>query len=278
MKRLLLSLLVAALAMSAHATVYHFAVALDGPSEFPTNNSPGIGFGTVNYDDVAHTLQLQVVFSGLRSNTTAAHIHAPTASPFPGGLTNTVGVATTTPSFVGFPLGVTSGTFSNTLDLTVASSFNAAFVANNGGTLASAEAALAAAMIQGRAYWNIHTVAFPPGEIRGFLLLDDDPPVVHSVTASPSVLHPPNKKMVPVTIAVNATDDHAPPVCEIISVTSNEPADGDWEITGPLSLNLRADRSSQGNGRVYTITIQCEDDGGNVVTEEVTVTVPKGRP
>ena len=52
-------------------------------------------------------------------------------------------MATTAPSFVGVPLGVTSGTFNATLDLTLASSFNPAFVTAGGGTVADAEAALA---------------------------------------------------------------------------------------------------------------------------------------
>jgi hypothetical protein len=87
--------------------------------------------------------------------------------------------------------------------------------------------------------------------------------------------------MLPVTIDVEATDDFGPTLCRIIDVTSNEPSspgvrEPDWEITGPLTVNLRADRSGEGNGRVYTITVECEDDGGNEVTSEVIVTVPKG--
>ncbi len=79
------------------------------------------------------------------------------------------GVATTTPSFPGFPLGVTSGTFLSLFDLTLAASWNPAFVANNGGSTAFAEAALAAATADGTAYFNIHSTLFPGGEIRGFL-------------------------------------------------------------------------------------------------------------
>lgn len=56
-----------------------------------------------------------------------------------------------------------------TFDLTLASSWNPAFITANGGTTASAEAALFVGMIQGRAYLNIHSTQFPGGEIRGFL-------------------------------------------------------------------------------------------------------------
>jgi len=171
MRKTLLPALIACSLMSARASVFQYSVTLDGPSESPANASPGIGSGSVNYDNVAHTLQLQVSFSGLLGTTTASHIHAPTASPFSG----TANVATTTPSFTGFPLGVMSGTFANTLNLTAASTYTPAFVTANGGTLAGAEAALASAMAGGKAYWNIHSSVFGGGEIRGFLVAVPEP-------------------------------------------------------------------------------------------------------
>lgn len=126
--------------ISAQAAVYQYSVFLDGPSD--GNTSPGIGNGTVDYDDVLHTLSLQVSFRGLvttnGAGTTVSHIHAATALPFTG----TAAVATTTPTLPGFPASVFSGTYAGTLDLTLASSYNAAFVTANGGTTATAEAAL----------------------------------------------------------------------------------------------------------------------------------------
>src|SRR5450759_2196008 len=49
------------------------------------------------------------------------------------------------------------------------SSYNAAFVTNNGGTAATAFAVLLAGLNAGDAYLNIHSMLFPGGEIRGFL-------------------------------------------------------------------------------------------------------------
>jgi hypothetical protein len=156
------------LAPTSHANVITYQAVLSGPAESPPNASPGTGFATVTYDDLAHTLAVNVTFSDLLGTTTASHIHAPTASPGTG----TAGVATTVPTFAGFPLGVTSGTYVNTLDLTLASSFNPVF---DGGNAASDEAALAAALAADEAYLNIHTAAFPGGEIRGFLLAVPEP-------------------------------------------------------------------------------------------------------
>jgi hypothetical protein len=84
-------------------------------------------------------------------------------------LTGTAGVATTTPTFPGFPAGVTFGTYSHVFDLTSASSWNPAFVTANGG-LAAAEIVFENGVAAGRSYFNIHTVNFPGGEIRGFLV------------------------------------------------------------------------------------------------------------
>jgi hypothetical protein len=171
MKKILLSSLMALSLMPAYATTFSYNVFLDGLSESPANASPGTGFASVIYDNTAHTLFIDLVFSGLVGTTTASHIHAATAVAGTG----TAGVATTTPTFAGFPLGVTSGSYNNTLDLTLASSYNAAYITANGGTTASAEAALASAIASGRAYLNIHSSVFGGGEIRGFLVPVPEP-------------------------------------------------------------------------------------------------------
>jgi hypothetical protein len=117
-------------------------------------------------------------------------------------------------------------------------------------------------------------------------VFDQTPPTITSISANPSALWPPNHQMVPVAIVVNATDNcGGPPVCKIISVSSNEPINGlgdgdtapDWMITGNLTVNLRSERSGKGNGRIYTMAITCTDTTGNPSSRNVTVTVPKNR-
>jgi probable HAF family extracellular repeat protein len=117
--------------------------------------------------------------------------------------------------------------------------------------------------------------------------VDNTPPEI-SVSVSPDTLWPPNHKMVPVVLEVDATDNcDSEPVCQITSVTSNEPINGtgdgntapDWEITGNFTVNLRAERSGKGGGREYTITVECTDASGNssTYTEKVIVPHDKGK-
>jgi len=146
-----------------------FIGTLTGAQEVPPVASPGIGFAVVTFDTVAHTLTVSVTFSGLVSPTAVSHIHC--CAP-PG--TN-AGVATPVPTFPGFPAGVQDGSYTNTFDLTNISSFNPAFITAQGGTVFGAEAALLAGLLNGTAYFNIHTVMFPGGEIRGQLHLVPEP-------------------------------------------------------------------------------------------------------
>jgi hypothetical protein len=142
---------------------------LTGALEVPATGSSGTGNATVVLDTTLNTIQVNVTFSGLLSTTTASHIHCCLPSPFLTGVN--VMVATTIPTFPGFPLGVTSGTYvSTTFNLLDSTTYNPAFITATGGTIAGAETALVTALLAGETYLNIHTNAFPGGEIRGFLV------------------------------------------------------------------------------------------------------------
>ena len=153
------------------ASVITYTATLNGPNEAPPNASPGTGFASVIFDTTLNTMEVDVVFTGLTAGDTASHIHCCTALPGTG----TAIVATTTPTFTGFPNAVTSGSYLHTFDMTLSSSYNAAFITANGGTTTTAEAALLAGIAAGDAYLNIHSTNFPSGEIRGFLVLAPEP-------------------------------------------------------------------------------------------------------
>jgi hypothetical protein len=163
-------LLVAALAWAcigvAQGSVM-LVTTLTGPAENPSNNSPGTGLAFVVIDQIAHTLGIHIEFSGLLGLTTASHIHCCVAPP------GTAVVATTVPTFLGFPLGVSSGTYDTVLDLTDAASYRPGFITSSGGTVALAESVLINGLLAGQAYLNVHSDAFPGGEIRGFLVVPE---------------------------------------------------------------------------------------------------------
>ena len=159
------AIFVACFAWSAGAVPITYRANLTGAAESPPVDSPGTGSTQVTIDTDANTFHVSFVFANLLAPTTVAHIHGPTLTPLAGN----AGVMTTTPSFPDFPAGVTSGSYNRTFDLTDAGTYNPAFIVAQGGDVAQAEAALAAALAEGRAYLNIHSELHPTGEIRGFL-------------------------------------------------------------------------------------------------------------
>lgn len=113
-------------------------------------------------------------------------------------------------------------------------------------------------------------------------VVDTIAPTITNVSVSRTTLRPANHKLVTVNVTVAATDAVSTPVSRIVSVSSNQPVNGtgdgntavDWVISGPLSVDLRAERSGDDGDRIYTITIESRDEAGNVATRTVTVTVP----
>jgi probable HAF family extracellular repeat protein len=128
------------------------------------------------------------------------------------------------------------------------------------------------------------------GDVRAFRLTITDEagadvtvPVVSAVSASPNSLWPPKHQMVDVTVGVNASDDSGvSPTCQLAGISSSDPDNGigdgdtagDAVITGPLTAKLRAERSGP-HDRVYTLSVQCTDEAGNIATATTTVRVPK---
>lgn len=164
---LLVAFLVSALPLQAAPIT--FTATLDGLSESPPNASPATGLAVVTFDDILLTLRVQVAFADLTAGNTAAHIHV-INGPGDANTADTNGpVATMTPTFTGFPTGATSGSYDNTFDLLLASTYRAGFLNDSGGTPELAAVALVTGIVEGRAYLNIHTSNFAGGEIRGFL-------------------------------------------------------------------------------------------------------------
>ena len=128
--------------LSVSATVFPINVTFSGLQETPANASAGTGTFVGTYNDATDSLIYTITFSGLSANVTAAHFHAA-----PPGIAAGVLIG---PG--GFPTGVLSGNFTDTLVLT-----------------ASQEDSLK----RGIFYFNIHTTAFPGGEIRAQIFLQN---------------------------------------------------------------------------------------------------------
>jgi hypothetical protein len=143
-----------AVAIPAHADTIYTATLL-GSSEVPPTGSPATGFGTFTLN--GNLLSINESFTGLSAPASAAHIHCCA----PVGVNAIVAVP-----FNSFP-NTTSGTFNTTVDLSLAGTYDPAFITQEGGTVALAEAGLIAALNGGNTYANIHDPNFPGGEIRG---------------------------------------------------------------------------------------------------------------
>ncbi|MDP1570758.1 MAG: lamin tail domain-containing protein [Vicinamibacterales bacterium] len=121
-----------------------------------------------------------------------------------------------------------------------------------------------------------------PALVAFWLPADTTPPQIQSLVPSATMLWPPNHQMVPITLTVSATDNRSTVTCAVTGVSSNEPVLGpgagqtspDWIIDGALRVSLRAERQGGGSGRIYTVTVACDDAAGNTTATHTTVTVP----
>ena len=116
-------------------------------------------------------------------------------------------------------------------------------------------------------------------------VVDTSAPTIGAASATPEELWPANHQMVPVTIAITAVDNCSTATCRVVLVTSNQPIDGsgdgtsspDWNITGDLTVDLRAERSGTDSDRVYGVVVECRDVYGNTSTRTLNVVVPHSK-
>lgn len=118
---------------AAFAETLSFKANLSGASEVPPTDSKATGTLAATYDTTSKTLSYTVEYSGLSGDATAAHFHGPAAPA------ENAGVVVPVTGSVASPIkGSATLTDPQAADLTA-----------------------------GRWYFNVHTAAHKPGEIRG---------------------------------------------------------------------------------------------------------------
>jgi hypothetical protein len=138
--------LVLAMLLSMPATAWAiqvFEAILTGSQETPPNNSPGTGISIVSLNDLQTQLTVSLTFTGLVAPETAAHIHGPAA---PG-----------LPAQVLYPLMLVNP---DNQVITLINNPN-----GSGLTIPQQISDLDSGLF----YVNVHSTAFPGGEIRGQL-------------------------------------------------------------------------------------------------------------
>jgi hypothetical protein len=137
---------------SAHGAAAVLTATLLGFNETPPNTSTATGSALVTLQSDNNTLAVNETFATLNGGpATAAHIHC-CAAP---GVAAIVAVP-----FPNFP-AATSGQYVNSFDLSMAGTYNPAFITAHGGTVDSAKAAFITALKTGQTYVNIHNATFP---------------------------------------------------------------------------------------------------------------------
>lgn len=115
--------------------------------------------------------------------------------------------------------------------------------------------------------------------------MDNKLPTLQKLSANPATLWSPNHALRSVTISVtNACELSRGAQCSIYEVTSNQPINGigdgntdyDWDITGALTVDLRAERSGViDEDRIYTMRLWCIEPDGQRSYQEVSVQVAR---
>ena len=128
--------LLAAAATPASAGILNLVAMLDGAQEAPNPvNTPGTGLGTVTYETQTNLLSWNVTFGNLLGTTSNAHFHGPAPRGVPAGVA--VGIASIS--------GLNSPMIGST-------------------TLTAAQESQ---LLSELWYINVHSSAYPGGEIRG---------------------------------------------------------------------------------------------------------------
>lgn len=145
-------LALASASLSASAAIKVYSFNLDGAQEVPANASLAAGSAQITVDDVLGTIDYAVLALNLVGDFTASHIHGPAMSGSNAGVqSNLVTDAYAAPG----PVTIGSFVLPNSISFA--------------GMTTNASLASAINSAPWMYYVNIHTTAYPGGEVRGQL-------------------------------------------------------------------------------------------------------------
>ena len=105
---------------------------------------------------------------------------------------------------------------------------------------------------------------------------DNEAPRLSDITLSSKRLWPVSNKMKRVAVFYH-TSDISEDVNTFLTVTSNDATPGarDWEVIDNHTLRLKAARLSNGEPRIYTITVTSTDGAGNISRSTTSIAVSR---
>ena len=153
-----------ALVSAPTSAAERFGTPLSGSQEVPPVTTTGSGQGLLILSDDSNSIDVMLSWMDLTAPAVAAHVHCCALA------------GASAPVAIGFmPPNLATGSLSGTFDLTSAATYTSGFLNANGGTAASAQTAFLTGLRANKAYFNVHSSAFPGGEVRGQIAAVPEP-------------------------------------------------------------------------------------------------------
>ena len=142
------------LTVDVSADIFNFSATIDESQEVPPSGSSGTGSAIIVFDDVTNQLDWNISWSGLTGPAVGMHFH-------------------NAPAGINGPVVINIGSISGLTSPSIGSTVISASIANE--------------LFDHNLYINIHTAAFPGGEIRGQVIPEPSSLMVFALAGIPGL-------------------------------------------------------------------------------------------